>query len=219
MKYVALYAFTTLICFMTAACNADQTTQRQVEAKSINTDEYQNLDSAYFASGCFWCVEAIYESVKGVKEAVSGFAGGSKENPSYKEVAYGRTDHAETVKVYYNPDQVDFKTLVKVYYGSQDPTTKGQDPDFGSQYRSIIFYTNKEEQKIAENFKERIASSGKYDESIVTEIKQFKAFWKASEKHQDYEAKNPNAGYIQQVSKPRLNAFKEKYPELIKDQH
>ncbi len=219
MKYIGFYTFTLMICLFTTACSADQGGKNQVSANSINTQKYNNLDSAYFASGCFWCVEAIYETVKGVKEAVSGFAGGSKKNPSYQEVAYGRTNHAETVKVYYNPEQVDFKTLVKVYYGSQNPTTKGQDPDFGEQYRSIIFYTNKREKKIAKNFKERVASSGKYNDPIVTKIKSLEAFWQASEKHQDYESKNPNAGYIQQVSKPRLNAFKEKYPGLIKDNH
>ena len=177
----------------------------------------KTIDSAYFASGCFWCVEAIYENVKGVKEAVSGYAGGSKKNPGYKEVARGNTNHAETVKVYYDTTVIDFKTLVKVYYGSQDPTTEGQDPDFGPQYRSIIFYSDKSEEQIAQNFKDSLASSGSYDDPIVTEIKRLKAFWQASEYHQDYEEKHPNKPYIQQVSKPRFQRFKNRYPHLIKD--
>lgn len=173
------------------------------------------LDSAYFASGCFWCVESIYEHVKGVPEAVSGFAGGGKVDPSYREVASGQTNHAETVKVYYDPDQISFDELVEVYYGSQNPTTEGQDPDFGPQYRSIIFYQNKEEKRIAEALMADVADN--YEEEVVTEIKKFEAFYPARAYHQEYEKKNPNKGYIQQVSKPRLKAFKQQFPKLIEE--
>jgi peptide-methionine (S)-S-oxide reductase len=173
----------------------------------------QGLDSAYFASGCFWCVESIYEHVKGVPEAISGYAGGEKVNPSYREVASGGTEHAETVKVYYNPDKITFKELVEIYYGSQDPTTVGQDPDFGSQYRSIIFYQNEQERKIAEAKKAEVAKN--YEKEVVTAIKELDAFYPAKAYHQDYERKNPNKGYIQQVSKPRLKEFKQRFPEYI----
>lgn len=178
--------------------------------------ELKGLETAYFASGCFWCVEAIFESVKGVKESVSGYAGGDSENPTYQEVGSGRTGHAEVVKVYYDPKVVSFKTLVTVFYDSQDPTTIGQSPDFGSQYRSIIFYENAEEKAIAEKAKANLEKSGQYEKPIVTEITAFKKFYKAEEYHQDYEHKNPDNRYITGVSIPRLNKFKAKHPELLK---
>lgn len=207
----------TMLSFV--GCQGSSTTQQQTgKPVSFQQDiDRSGLDSAYFASGCFWCVEAIYEHVKGIPEAVSGFAGGQKPNPSYDEVARGRTEHAETVKVYYNPDKISFRQLVQVYYGSQDPTTEGQDPDFGPQYRSIIFYQNKKEKQIAQEMKAKTAEN--YDEEVVTEIKELDGFYPASQYHQDYERKNPNKGYIQQVSKPRLEAFKQKFPELIEKEN
>ncbi|PSR05567.1 MAG: peptide-methionine (S)-S-oxide reductase [Bacteroidetes bacterium SW_11_45_7] len=219
IKYVTLSVSLLLFVSLAPACSADQPDHQQAAKQTKKNQNMANVDSAYFASGCFWCVEEIYEKVKGVKEAVSGYAGGSKSNPSYNEVAGGQTNHTETVKVYYNPDEVDFKTLLKVYYGSQDPTTVGQAPDFGQQYRSIIFYTNEQEKQIAKAFKESIASSGKYDEPIVTEIKKLDAFWKATEYHQDYVKKNPNKGYVRKVSKPRFQSFRKKYPELVKEKY
>lgn len=199
------------------ACNAgpqgpDKDGGMKKERSQISGD----LDTAYFASGCFWCVEHIYEEVRGVEEAVSGFAGGSKKDPSYREVAGGGTGHAETVRVHYDPERVDFETLVEVYYASQDPTTEGQDPDFGPQYRSIIFYTNAEEKHIAERAKDSVAASGKYEEPIVTEIQELDRFYPAKEKHQDFVEKNPDQGYVQQVSMPRFQRFKEKMPEVLK---
>ena len=171
-------------------------------------------ENAYFASGCFWCVEAIFEHVKGVKEVVSGYSGGNKENPTYRQVANGGTGHAEVVEVQYNPEEVDFKTLVKVFYGSQNPTTVGQYPDFGDAYRSVIFYTNDTEKQIADAYKEEIQKE--YTDKVVTEIIPFKKFWRAEEYHQDYERKNPNQRYIVGVSKPRLEKFKAKFPELVR---
>mgnify|MGYP000271220655 FL=1 len=171
---------------------------------------------AYFASGCFWCVEAIFESVRGVEEAVSGYAGGHTKNPTYQTIGTGRTGHSETVAVYYNPKKVSFKTLVDVFYGSHDPTTvNGQHPDYGSQYRSIAFYSNDTEKKIIEN---AIAKLNKevYNGKIVTEVTKHTKFYEAEEYHQDFEPRNPNQGYVKAVSVPRLNKFKKKFPELLK---
>ena len=171
---------------------------------------------AYFASGCFWCVEAIFESVRGVEEAVSGYAGGHTKNPTYQTIGTGRTGHSETVAVYYNPKKVSFKTLVDVFYGSHDPTTvNGQHPDYGSQYRSIAFYSNDTEKKIIEN---AIAKLNKevYNGKIVTEVTKHTKFYEAEEYHQDFERRNPNQGYVKAVSVPRLNKFKKRFPELLK---
>ena len=171
---------------------------------------------AYFASGCFWCVEAVFESVRGVEEAVSGYAGGHTKNPTYQTIGTGRTGHSETVAVYYNPKKVSFKTLVDVFYGSHDPTTvNGQHPDYGSQYRSIAFYSNDTEKKIIEN---AIAKLNKevYNGKIVTEVTKHTKFYEAEEYHQDFERRNPNQGYVKAVSVPRLNKFKKRFPELLK---
>lgn len=176
----------------------------------------QDIKVAYFASGCFWCVEAIFESVEGVEEAVSGYAGGRTKNPTYQSIGTGRTGHAETVAVYYNPKKVSFKTLVTVFFGSHNPTTKnGQHPDYGTQYRSIAFYSTKNEKEIIEN---KITQLNKdiYDGKIVTEVTQHTKFYKAEEYHQDFEKRNPNQSYVKAVSIPRLNKFKSKFPELLK---
>ena len=172
---------------------------------------------AYFASGCFWCVEAIFESVKGVEEAVSGYAGGETNNPTYQSIGTGRTGHAETVAVYYNPKKVSFETLVTVFFGSHNPTTKnGQHPDYGSQYRSIAFYETEAEKQIIEN-KITQLNNDVYDGKIATEVTKHTRFYKAEEYHQDFERRNPNQGYVKAVSIPRLNRFKKKFPDLLKN--
>lgn len=176
----------------------------------------QDTKVAYFASGCFWCVEAIFESVKGVEEAVSGYAGGTTKNPTYQSIGTGRTGHAETVAVYYNPKVVSFETLVTVFFGSHNPTTKnGQHPDYGTQYRSIAFYETDAEKQIIEN---KIAQLNKevYAGKIVTEVTKHTKFYKAEDYHQDFEKRNPNQGYVKAVSIPRLKRFKAKFPELLK---
>jgi peptide-methionine (S)-S-oxide reductase len=205
--------------FSLAACSAGNdeqagTTKAQGKEK---WEDQPGLKTAYFASGCFWCVEAIYEEVKGVKEAISGYAGGDQPNPTYDEVAAGRTDHAESVKVVYDPEVVDFRTLVEVYFGSQDPTqVNGQGPDHGKQYRSIIFYQDKEEMRIAQEVKREVAKQ--YEKPIAAEITSLKKFYEAEDYHQDYEKKNPNNSYVRNVSIPRLKRFEKKFQGLLKEQ-
>lgn len=186
--------------------------------EKLSQTELDKLDKAYFASGCFWCVEAIFEDVKGVKEAVSGYSGGKIKNPTYQEVSSGRTRHAEAVEVYYDADEVDYATLVRVFFGSHDPTTANrQGPDRGPQYRSVAFYQNEaEKQEIKKQISE-LESSGEFEKgSIVTEVLPFKVFWDAEDYHQDYERKHPENPYVQGVSIPRLRRFQKKFPELLK---
>ena len=172
---------------------------------------------AYFASGCFWCVEAVFESVRGVKEAVSGYAGGHSRNPTYHSIGTGSTGHAEAVAVYYNPEVVSFQTLVDVFFGSQDPTTvNGQHPDYGTQYRSIAFYQNAKEKEIIEHTIEKL-NKEVYNGKIATEVVKFTKFYKAEDYHQNYERLHPDNPYVQKVSIPRLNRFKRKFPHLLKD--
>ncbi|GGF68369.1 peptide-methionine (S)-S-oxide reductase MsrA [Wenyingzhuangia marina] len=175
------------------------------QTTKLPTDK--NLKVAYFASGCFWCVEAIYESVPGVKEAISGYAGSDVKNPTYKTIH--KTGHAETVAVYYNPLEIDYAELINVYYLSQDPTTVGQNPDFGNSYRSIIFYSNEHERKIAQakfNYVNKL-----FNGKAVTEIKMIDHFYPAEDYHQNYEKNHPDNSYVKAVSIPRLNRFKDKY--------
>lgn len=172
--------------------------------------------TAYFSSGCFWCTEAIYESLKGVKEVISGYSGGHTKNPSYEDSNTGTTGHAESVKVIYDPEVISFATLVDVYFGSQDPTqVNGQGPDHGPQYRSIIFYQSDEEKQIIEKKKEEMAE--KLHAKIAAEVKPFEKFWEAEDYHQNYEKNHPDNPYIKNVSIPRINRFKKKFPDLLKE--
>ena len=191
------------------------TEKKEIESKVAHMFKKENK-VAYFASGCFWCVEAVFESVIGVDEAISGYAGGHTLNPTYQTIGTGKTGHAETVAVYYNPKKVSFKTLVAVFFGSHDPTTKnGQHPDYGTQYRSIAFYSTDSEKKIIEAAITKL-NQEIYSGKIVTEITKHTKFYKAEDYHQDYEKRNPNQGYVKAVSIPRLNKFKNKFPELLK---
>lgn len=191
---------------------------RKDEIKLTNKIENNDLKIAYFASGCFWCVEAIFESVKGVEDAVSGYAGGFTNNPTYESIGTGQTGHAETVAVYYNPKIVSFKTLVKVFFGSHDPTTKnGQHPDYGSQYRSIAFYNTPSEKSIIDHYINEI-NDKVYHGKIVTEVTKLPKFYEAEAYHQNYEQLHPNDPYVKNVSIPRLNRFKKKFPELLKNE-
>lgn len=180
----------------------------------------QNLKRAYFASGCFWCVEAIYESVRGVTEVYSGYSGGYTKNPNYNQIGTGRTGHAEAVEVIYDPEVVSFGTLVQVFFGSHDPTTPNrQGPDYGSQYRSIAFYTSEQEREIIQNYIALLEEKEIFSKEIVTEIKPLEHFYYAEEYHQDYEKNNPDNPYVRQVSIPRLKKFQNLYPELLKENH
>tara|TARA_R110002072_G_scaffold109051_8_gene236086 strand:+ start:5107 stop:5757 length:651 start_codon:yes stop_codon:yes gene_type:complete len=190
----------------------------EIKAKEeIRANQIKKSDKvAYFASGCFWCVEAIFESVEGVSEAVSGYAGGFTKNPTYQSIGTGETGHAEAVAVYYDPEKVSFKTLVDVFFGSHDPTTKnGQYPDFGSQYRSIAFYSTNEEKVIIETTINKL-NKQVYNNKIVTEVTKHSKFYEAEEYHQNYEKRNPYNSYVRNVSIPRLKRFQKKFPQLLK---
>lgn len=177
--------------------------------------EQSHIKKAYFASGCFWCVEAIYERTKGVINVTSGYAGGHTKNPTYESSNTGRTGHAESVEVTYNADEISFATLIDIYYATQNPFQfNGQGPDKGSQYRSIIFYSSTDEKNIAWNKKKSLEASSK--KKVASEIKLFEKFWPAENYHQDYEKNHPNHPYIINVSKPRIHKFTSRFPDLVK---
>ncbi len=182
---------------------------------SVQAQQHKKMKDAYFASGCFWCVEAIFETVKGVDYAESGYAGGWKKNPSYEEVCGGKTGHAETVHVRYDSSVISYNDLLRVFFNSHDASTKNQQgPDKGTQYRSVIFYKDETEKNSAEAY---IKSLKAKDMLITTEVVPFTTFYKAEAYHQDFEKNNPSNPYIKNVSHPRLNAFKKKTKELLKN--
>ncbi len=215
--------YTCVIALLFSCNNVAQVNPKQqavIDADPVVVPLKDGKARAYFASGCFWCVEAIYESVKGVDEVISGYSGGFTKNPTYEESNTQRTGHAEAVEVIYDPNVVSFASLVDVYFGSQNPTqVNGQGPDRGPQYRSIIFFQNDEQKKIITEKKAALAK--KLGKTVAAEIYPFQKFWVAEAYHQNYEKLHPNQPYIRKVSIPRLNRFKAKFPELLKknDKH
>ncbi len=195
----------------------ESTVEKEI-VKPTNQD-LEKFETAYFASGCFWCVEAIFESVKGVEEVVSGYSGGTEKNPTYEQVSGGMTSHAEAVKIYYDPKVISFTALVQVFFGSHDPTTLNrQGPDRGAQYRSVAFYKNEKEKQIIEAYIKALTDQNVYEGfPITTEVTQFTKFYDAEDYHQDYEKKHPNNSYITNVSIPRLNRFKANFKKYLKE--
>jgi peptide methionine sulfoxide reductase msrA/msrB len=185
-----LFALAVMLIFMIVGCQSADSSQ---EAENENMAKDNNmLRVATFAGGCFWCTEADFEKVPGVVKAVSGYAGGTKENPSYEEVSAGTTGHVEAIQVYYDPAKVTYQELLDYLWRHIDPTDSGgQFVDRGSQYRSVIFYQDEEQKRLAEESKEELGKSGKFDKPIATEIIKLTKFYEAEEYHQDYYKKNP----------------------------
>ncbi|MGB8705754.1 MAG: peptide-methionine (S)-S-oxide reductase MsrA [Gillisia sp.] len=212
MKSLLFAAFSLFIlsCGNGNSKNNDQ--KQTANVQPVQAEAPQGLAKAYFSGGCFWCEEAIFESLKGVKEAHSGYAGGEMKNPTYEN----SDGHAETVEVIYDPEVISYENLVRVYFGSENPTqVNGQGPDHGIHYRSIIFYQNEQQKATIEKVKNEIAKN--YDQPIAAEIIPFQKFWMAEDYHQNYERNHPENPYVQNVSIPRINRFKSKFPELLKE--
>ena len=212
---------TTLLICLTISVTSCQTNKNktssqhtQVTTPPIEVPLENGMAKAYFASGCFWCVEAIYESIIGVNEVVSGYSGGFTSNPTYEVVNTQTTGHAETIEVIYNPKIITFSQLVEVYFGTQNiEQINGQGPDTGTQYRSIIFYQNQEQKKVIDEKIKEIKDSFKIN--VAAKPYPFLKFWKAEKYHQDFKRNNKNNRYIINVSDPRFKRFKYKFSEII----
>ena len=177
----------------------------------------EGMQVATLGGGCFWCVEAIYEDLKGVESVISGYSGGAKKNPSYQEVCSGFTGHAEVIQITFDPQVISYKDILEVFWEVHDPTTLNrQGADIGSQYRSVIFYHSDEQKSIAEESKKQTDASGLYKDPIVTEISEFKGFYEAEDYHQDYFFNNPNQPYCSVVISPKVKKFKNKYKDQLK---
>ena len=172
---------------------------------------------AMFGGGCFWCVEAIFEQLKGVQSVDSGYAGGTMPDPTYHDVCSGDTGHAEVVRIVYDPALVSYEKLLEVFFKTHDPTTLNQQgADHGTQYRSSIFYFDDEQKATAERIKVALDESGAYPKPIVTEIVPAAHFFPAEDYHQDYFRKNPDAGYCQFAIRPKLDKFKKVFSDSLK---
>lgn len=179
--------------------------------------EETNLETATLAAGCFWCVEAIFDDLVGVHDVVSGYSGGHKDNPTYQEVCSETTGHAEVVQIKFDPSQLSFADLLRVYFTVHDPTTLNrQGNDIGSSYRSAIFYHSPEQEQAAREVKEEISDARIYDDPIVTEITAFDKFWPAENYHQEYFANNPNQPYCAAVVAPKVAKFRQKFADRLK---
>ncbi len=186
-----------------------------INSESPDSDQYEQ---ATFGAGCFWCVEAIYQRVNGVEAVESGYSGGHVENPTYSEVTSGRTDHAEVVRVLFDPEIISFEELLEVFWHTHDPTTLNrQGADVGPQYRSAIFYHNEEQKVIAEKSLKKTDESDLWANPIVTEISPLINYFVAEDYHQNYFNNNPNAGYCSVVIAPKVAKFKKEFPHLLQE--
>jgi peptide-methionine (S)-S-oxide reductase len=178
-----------------------------------------NLQTATLAGGCFWCLEAVYDEIKGVNSVESGYAGGHMDNPSYRAVCNGDTGHAEVVQVHFDPNIVSYRDLLNVFFAIHDPTTLNrQGADMGTQYRSAIFYHDDEQKKIAEELIKDLNSQQIWDRPIVTEVTKLDKFYMAEDYHQEYFARNPYQPYCQAVVAPKVSKFRKHFLEMLKKQ-
>lgn len=177
----------------------------------------KDIEVATLGSGCFWCTEAFFLRVKGVESVVSGYSGGKIKSPTYREVCSGLTGHAEVIQVKFDPSIISYAEVLEIFWNTHDPTTLNkQGADEGTQYRSVVFYHNETQKKLAEEYKAQLDQSGIFNRPIVTEISPFTVFYPAEEYHQNYYALNPNQGYCQYVIRPKVEKFNKQYADKLK---
>lgn len=221
MKYIwLLFSIGTIFsCNSPSAAVSANVAKAAINQTPVDTTD---LSVATFAGGCFWCTEAVFERTVGVVDVVSGYTGGKEQNPTYYQVGSGKTGHTEAIQIYYDSTAIDYPTLVRVFMGTHDPTQLNrQGPDVGTQYRSGIYYRNDLEKKIVKSYFAYLESKKKYDEPIVTEVEPFNKFWLAEDYHQNYYEipENHRNPYVVRVTKPKVEKFLKKYPDLVKAEY
>lgn len=175
------------------------------------------LDTATFGGGCFWCVEAVYQQLKGVVSVASGYSGGQRENPSYEQVCSGATGHAEVVQIVFDPKVISFDELLEVFWTVHDPTTLNrQGADIGTQYRSVVFYNSEQQHLTAQMYKDKLNKEGAFPSPVVTEISPLTKFYKAEGYHQNYYNENENQPYCSLVIKPKIEKFQKVFKSKMK---
>ena len=186
-------------------------------AQSGLPKKYSHLGKAYFAGGCFWCIEAVFERVRGVEAVYSGYSGGQLPNPTYQEVGQGGTGHAESVVVFYDTTVLSYQQLLVFFFASHDPTTLNrQGPDVGAEYRSAIFYLNDSQQQTAQAYIGQLNGSGKFLSPIVTELSEAGPFYLAEDYHQDYYPQHPGNPYVQRITRPKVEKFEREFASWLK---
>lgn len=190
---------------------------KTIKAESMTHSE-STLDTATFGAGCFWCVEAVFQRVKGVEHVVSGYTGGHVKNPTYQQVSTGNTGHAEVAQITFDPSVISYSNLLEIFWETHDPTTLNrQGNDVGTQYRSAVFYHNQAQKQEAERIKAKLNASGKWKDAIVTEISPLGEFYKAENYHQNYYNQNSYQPYCQFVISPKLQKFEKKFSDKAKE--
>ena len=203
-----------LVAGISSACRS---VPKEASVKLPGTNGDSTLPYATFAMGCFWHSEEIFSEIKGVTQALPGYAGGSEKNPSYEEVSTGSTGYAESVDVTYDPSQISYAKLVEVFFAEHDPTTPdAQYPDEGTQYRSVIFYHTPEQKQQAEAYIAKLSAEHKFAGSIVTQIVPFTGFYPAEDYHIHYYRSHPDQSYIVHVTRAEVEKFRKDFPELVK---
>jgi methionine-S-sulfoxide reductase len=186
-------------------------------AQNNTQKKASNFETITVGGGCYWCVEAVYENLNGVKSVVSGFAGGKVANPTYEEVCTGTTGHAEVVQITYDKTITDINEIFKVFFTVHDPTTLNrQGADVGTQYRSVIFYKTPEQKKAAESIIAELNKAKVYDSPIVTKVEPFTKFYKAEDYHQNYYSNNKNQPYCKMVIQPKIEKFEKVFKDKLK---
>ena len=189
----------------------------QVREENKTLNKSLSMDKITLGAGCFWCVEAVFSELKGVKSVVAGYAGGTVENPSYKEVCKGNTGHAEVAQISYDPSQISLADILQVFWKTHDPTTLNrQGADVGTQYRSVIFYHTKEQGKLALQYKKELSESGAWKNPLVTEVLPIPKFYRAENYHQDYYSQNGEQQYCKYVIQPKLDKFRKVFASKLK---
>ena len=208
MKWMSIIT----IIFAFSSCSTAQIDENE---KIIN--ESENMDTITLGAGCFWCVEAVFSELKGVESVVSGYAGGTVDNPSYAEVCKGKTGHAEVAQIAYDPSQISLADILQVFWQTHDPTTLNrQGADIGTQYRSVIFYHTEEQRKIALQLKTELSESGAWENPLVTEVLPIPKFYGAENYHQDYYLQNGDQQYCKYVIQPKLDKFRKVFASKLK---
>jgi peptide-methionine (S)-S-oxide reductase len=204
------------ICFNLFSCGQTVKKENLISNSQINKN-LEAMETATFGAGCFWCVEAIFQRLKGVEEVKSGYMGGKIKNPTYREVCSGLTGHAEVVQIKFNPAIISYKDLLEVFFQTHDPTTLNrQGADVGIQYRSVIFYHNQQQKELAEKIKDELNKNKVFDNPVVTEITEASEFYVAEDYHQNYYNLNSSEPYCTYVIKPKLEKFKKVFEDKLK---
>ncbi|WP_162428109.1 peptide-methionine (S)-S-oxide reductase MsrA [Pontibacter pudoricolor] len=178
------------------------------------------MEIATFGNGCFWCTEAVFQQLKGVEKVASGYAGGHVENPTYEQVCSATTGHAEVLQITYDPQQISYEELLRVFWETHDPTTLNrQGNDVGPQYRSVIFYHNEEQKQLAEKYKLALEESGAFDDPIVTTIEPLTNYYPAEKYHQDYFLRNGSQPYCAFVVRPKVEKFRKVFKDKLKPEY